>query len=102
MSLAFASAPLSAVQARAEAIGYLALTYTGKRLPLQVRHSAAGHYIGTADEDNPGVPRVRRVLRSQYAADHALATGRWQQRIHPDFHFHQEPCHEPVFAPGRT
>ncbi|MDX9701280.1 MAG: hypothetical protein RBT55_17050 [Rhodocyclaceae bacterium] len=56
MSLAFASAPLSAAQARTEAIGYLALAYTGKRLPLQVRHSAA---------------------------DLALATGNWQQRIHP-------------------
>ena len=53
MSLAFASAPLSAEQARAESIGYQALAYVGKRLPLQVLCSAAGHYIGTADVDGP-------------------------------------------------
>lgn len=83
MSLAFASAPLSAAQARTEAVGYLALTYTGKRLPLQVHHSAAGHYIGTADEDGPVSRESVEYFRSQHAADHALATGRWQQRIHP-------------------
>lgn len=83
MSLAFASAPLSAAQARAEAIGYLALACTGKRLPLQVRYSAAGHYIGTADEDGPVSRESAEYFRSQDAADHALATGRWQQRVHP-------------------
>ncbi len=83
MSLAFASAPLSAAQARAEAIGYLALAYTGKRLPLQVRHSAAGHYIGTSDEDGPASRESVEYFRSQHAADQALAKGRWQQRIHP-------------------
>ena len=83
MSLASASTPLSAVQARAEAIGYLALACTGKRLPLQVRHCAAGNYIGTADEDGPVSRESVEHFRSQHAADHALATGRWQQRIHP-------------------
>ncbi|HAY11677.1 MAG TPA: hypothetical protein DCY18_17385 [Thauera sp.] len=83
MSLAFASVPLSAAQARAEAIGYLALACTGKRLPLQVRHSAAGYFIGTADEDGPVSRESVEYFRSQQAANHALATGRWQQRIHP-------------------
>lgn len=83
MSLASASMPLSAAQARAEAIGYLALACTGKRLPLQVHHSAAGHYIGTADKDGPVSRESVEYFRSQHAAEHALATGRWQQRIHP-------------------
>ena len=83
MSLASASTPLSAVQARAEAIGYLALACTGKRLPLQVRHSAAGHFIGTAEEDGPVSRESVEYFRSQHTADHALATGGWQQRIHP-------------------
>ena len=30
--------------------GLLALAYVGKRLPLQVLRSAAGHYIGTFDD----------------------------------------------------
>jgi len=51
--MSLASSP---AQARAASIGYLALAYTGKRLPLQ-------------------------VLRSN--ADHAITTGRWQQRPHP-------------------
>ena len=83
MPLASASMPLSAAQARAEAIGYLALACTGKRLPLQVHHSAAGHYIGTADADGPVSRESVEYFRSQHAADHTLATGRWQQRTHP-------------------
>ena len=83
MSLASASTPLCAVQARADAIGYLALACTGKRLPLQVRHSAAGHYIGTADEDGPVSRESVEYFRSHQAANHALTTGRWQQRLEP-------------------
>jgi hypothetical protein len=79
MSLAPASKPLSPEQARAEAIGYLALTHTGKRLPLQVRHSAAGHYIGTADAKGPVSRESVHYFRSHAAADRALKTGRWQQ-----------------------
>ncbi|AKU14444.1 hypothetical protein AzCIB_4558 [Azoarcus sp. CIB] len=48
-----------------------------------MRHSAAGHYIGTADEDGPVSRESVEYFRSQYAAEHALATGRWQQRLHP-------------------
>ena len=32
--------------------GHLALIYAGKHLPLEVLHSAAGHYIGTRDIDS--------------------------------------------------
>ena len=83
MFLAFASTPPSAALARAEAIGYLALAYTGKRLPLQVRHSAAGHYIGTADEGGPVSRESVEYFRSHQLAADALATGHWQQRNHP-------------------
>jgi hypothetical protein len=33
--------------------GQLALTYCGKFLPLEILHSAAGHYIGTRDTEGP-------------------------------------------------
>ena len=83
MSLAFASAPVSVELARVESIGYQALAYVGKRLPLQVLCSAAGHYIGTADADGPVSRESASYFRSHNAADHALKTGRWQQRLSP-------------------
>ncbi|MFT3803482.1 MAG: hypothetical protein QM766_20000 [Burkholderiaceae bacterium] len=83
MSLGSTPASLNAAKARAESIGYLALAYTSKRLPLQIRHSAAGHYIGTADDDGPVSRESVEYFRSQHAADRALATGRWQQRLEP-------------------
>ncbi|MBK3845808.1 hypothetical protein [Stutzerimonas xanthomarina] len=82
MSLAPPASP-STAQARAESIGYLALTYVGKRLPLQIRHSAAGYFIGTADESGPVSRESFEYFRSHQAASHALTTGRWQQRLHP-------------------
>ncbi|MGR0116443.1 hypothetical protein [Ralstonia pseudosolanacearum] len=75
--------PLSTAQARADSIGYLAFTYTGKRLSLKVCHSAAGHYIGTTDAEGPVSRESAEYFRSLQAAEHALATGRWQQRVHP-------------------
>ncbi|CAB3648298.1 hypothetical protein [Achromobacter pestifer] len=83
MSLAPTSAPLSVAQARADSVGYLALIYADKRLPLQVRQSAAGHYIGTADNDGPVSRESIEYFRSLQAADRALANGRWKQRTHP-------------------
>ena len=77
------SEPSASSSATAVRSGALALTWTGKRLPLQVLRSAAGHYIGTADEDGPVSRESVEYFRSQHAADHALTTGRWQQRIHP-------------------
>ncbi len=82
MSHAPSTSP-STTQARAESIGYLALTYVGKRLPLQVRHSAAGYFIGTVDESGPISRESFEYFRSYQAADQALATGCWQQRLHP-------------------
>ena len=76
-------APPCTTQARTEAIGYLALTYAGKRLLLQVRHSATGYFIGTADENGPVSRESVEYFRSFQAADQALTTGCWQQRLHP-------------------
>jgi hypothetical protein len=63
--------------------GYLALTYVGKRLPLQVRRSAAGYFIGTADDSEPVSRESVEYFRSYEAAEQALSTGHWQQRLHP-------------------
>lgn len=76
-------ASTSTTQAQAESIGYLALTYVGKRLPLQVRQSGTGHFIGTADENGPVSRESVEYFRSYEAAEHALSTGHWQQRLHP-------------------
>lgn len=73
----------STTQVRAESIGYLALIYVGKRLPLQVCQSAAGHFIGTADENGPVSRESVEYFRSYQAAEQALSTGRWQQRLRP-------------------
>lgn len=83
MSLVLSPDPLSAIQAKSASIGYLSLTYAGKRLPLAVLHSAAGHYIGTADLDGPVSRESTQYFRSYQAADRALSTGHWQQRLHP-------------------
>lgn len=83
MSHSLPAALPSPAQARADAIGYLALIHVGKRLPLDVCHSAAGHYIGTTDEDGPLSRESVQYFRSYQAARHALTTGRWQQRLDP-------------------
>ncbi|HBO6004927.1 TPA: hypothetical protein VDU60_003995 [Pseudomonas aeruginosa] len=59
--------------------GYLALNYAGKYLPLEVLHSAAGHYIGTRDTEGPVSRESREYFRSQRAAERALARGGWSQ-----------------------
>lgn len=82
MSTTLAMPHVSPKQAKAGCIGYLAQVYTGKRLPLNVLHSAAGHYIGTADEDGPVSRESVEYFRSLRAAEFALLTGRWQQRTH--------------------
>jgi hypothetical protein len=73
----------SPTQAQAEPIGYLTLTYASQRLPLQVRQSAAGHFIGTADDNGPVSRESVEYFRSYEAAERALSTGHWQQRLHP-------------------
>jgi len=70
-------------QAWAEPIGYLALTHVSKRLPLQVRQSAAGYFIGTVDDSGPVSRESVEYFRSYEAAEQALSAGHWQQRLHP-------------------
>ena len=62
--------------------GFLALAYVGKRLPLQVLRSAAGHYIGTFD-DGPATRESVEYFPSHEAARHALETCAWTQRPCP-------------------
>ena len=73
----------SPAQACADSIGHLALVHIDKRLPLQVCHSAAGHYIGTTDAEGPVSRESVQYFRSYQAARHALETGHWQQRLKP-------------------
>ncbi|MEA3482109.1 MAG: hypothetical protein U9R65_09090 [Pseudomonadota bacterium] len=63
--------------------GLLALAYVGKSLPLQVLRSAAGHYIGTFDDDDPVSRESVEYFPSHEAARHALETGAWTQRQYP-------------------
>lgn len=63
--------------------GELALFYTGKFLPLQVLHSAAGHYIGTHDSQGPVSRESREYFRSFAAAERALERGGWSQLANP-------------------
>lgn len=81
--MSHASSPISVEQARAEAVGYLALAHLGERRPLQVLRSGAGHYIGTADEDGPVSRESVEYFPSHHQASHALETGQWQQRLTP-------------------
>lgn len=84
MSLASTSPPITAQAARADSIGYLPLTFVGKRLPLQVLRSAAGYYIGAFDDhDGPCSRESFEYFPSRDAAAKALATGAWTQRSHP-------------------
>ncbi|KJJ61251.1 hypothetical protein RT21_21130 [Pseudomonas sp. 10B238] len=63
--------------------GLLALAYVGKSLPLQVLCSAAGHYIGTFDDDGPVSRESVEYFPSHEAARHALETSAWMQRQYP-------------------
>ena len=59
--------------------GHLALIYAGKHLPLEVLHSAAGHYIGTRDIEGPVSRESAEYFRSSAAAQPALHRGGWTQ-----------------------
>ena len=54
--------------------GQLALIHCGKFLPLEILHSAAGHYIGTRDTEGPVSRSGSAASRSQ--ARNGLATAR--------------------------
>ena len=67
----------------AEPVGALALVHCNKALPLTVLRSAAGFYIGTADEDGPCSHESAQYWTLQDKAERALATGLWTQRPQP-------------------
>ena len=52
--------------------GHLALIHCGKFLPLEVLHSAAGHYIGTRDTEGPVSLESREYFLSYSAAQRAI------------------------------
>ena len=64
-------------------VGQLALQWVGKRLPLQVLHSHAGHYIGTADHEGYVSRESVEYFGSEKAAHDALVSGNWTQRLYP-------------------
>ncbi|MGV8399246.1 hypothetical protein ACV33W_08480 [Pseudomonas aeruginosa] len=63
--------------------GQLALIYAGQLLPVQVLKSAAGYFIGTADNEGVVSRESVEYYASRDLADSALVTGQWQQREHP-------------------
>lgn len=65
-------------------VGYLMLKWTMKSLPLEIRQSGAGHFIGTFDADSLGGSRESvEYFPSSVLAQHALATGQWTQLREP-------------------
>ena len=65
------------------AAGQMALIYCGARLPVQVLRSAAGFYIGTADEQGPVSRESCEYFRTAEHAARALKSGQWTQRLEP-------------------
>lgn len=63
--------------------GELARSYLNKRLELQVLQSAAGWYIGTANEEGPCSRESNEYFESRAKADDALANGNWSQKEQP-------------------
>lgn len=53
----------------------------GYRLPNQVLQSAAGFYIGTADDEGP-VSRESEYFSTHEEASNALNNGTWVQRLY--------------------
>ena len=62
-------------------IGLLAAD-AGYRLPLEVLQSAAGFYLGTADQEGPVSRESVEYFPTREAAVQALETGQWNQRDH--------------------
>jgi len=65
------------------AVGLLAHATSGQNLPLKVLHSAAGHYIGTFNDDGPVSRESVEYFPTREAASYALETGAWTQRRNP-------------------
>lgn len=63
--------------------GWLAKILTGQHLPIQVLKSAAGFYIGTADDDGPVSRESAEYWPTRQKAETALVRGDWTQRDNP-------------------
>ena len=82
--MSFPSSPPSLLEeARGQSIGYLALAYAGRRLPLRVCKSAVDYYIGTLCEEGPCSRESVEYFPTREAAQRALASGQWTQRLAP-------------------
>ena len=55
----------------------------GVILPLQVMKSAAGYYLGTAEDGFPYSRESAEYWRTAEEAGEALASGKWHQRQMP-------------------
>lgn len=64
-------------------VGELAKHFCGKELPLQVMSSRSGFYIGTCDEDGPVSRESVEYFRDSAAAEAALGSGSWSQKLTP-------------------
>lgn len=64
-------------------VGELAKHFCGKELPLQVMSSRSGFYIGTCDDDGPVSRESAEYFRDEAAADAALSSGSWVQKLTP-------------------
>ena len=61
-------------------VGQLARIYTKKVLPLRVLKSAAGYYIGTADDEGPVSRESLEYFSTESRAQNALDSGEFTQR----------------------
>ncbi|QNM96741.1 hypothetical protein [Chitinimonas koreensis] len=77
------SEPSASSPAPTVCMGALALRYSGKSLPVQVLRSAAGHYIGTKDDEGPFSRESVEYFPTYEAAQHALDNHVWTQRAYP-------------------
>jgi hypothetical protein len=67
-------------------IGWLAKQWGHRELPLRVMKSAAGFYLGTADEDGPFSRESEEYWRTEKDASAALDHPNqipWTQRLEP-------------------
>ena len=65
-------------------LGKIAFDIAAEAAEVQPLPSGAGWYLGTLDED--GLPLSRESVEyfeTEGAAQHALNTGEWTQRLHP-------------------
>jgi hypothetical protein len=63
--------------------GYLAKTFAGVLLPLELLVSRAGFYVGTATEEGPFTRESEEYWATREEAEAALAAGSWTQRLSP-------------------